>query len=342
MSQEVKEFVTKEEKERANNVNLVEYLLSIGEPLKKEGNQFYRHEQHDSLVINNKRNYFSWNSKNVSGNAVTYLMNVHNLTFQHAVKKINSDLGDKDFVAFKAPEPTYPDTFQYEVEEVKTTDHIMKYLVNDRKIDADLVEMLVDMDYIKEDSYKNVVFKWKENGELIGASLQGTREIPEEKRLHEDRAYFKKVLPTTKEATNDGFSITRGYPENLYFFEAPIDALSYLTLNRTTLSNCQLKSMDGLKLETFVQTVRKAVKELEKTGKQIESITLCVDNDSAGREFIEKIKAYDFQRKDGKKISIESDIPDLPKGQLKWDWNNELKQRKQSPIKKKLSNEIEL
>lgn len=342
MSHEVKEFVTKEEKEIANNVNLVEYLLSIGEPLKREGNQFYRHEQHDSLVINTKRNYFSWNSKNVSGNAVTYLMNVHNFTFQYAVKKINGDLGDKDYVAFKAPEPTYPDTFQYDVEEVNTTNYVIKYLVKDRKIDADLVEMLVDMDYIKEDSYKNVVFKWIENGQLIGASLQGTQKIPKKKRIHPDRAYFKKVLPTTKEATNNGFSITRGYPENLYFFEAPIDALSYLTLNRFTLSNCQLKSMDGLKLETFVQTVKKAINELEKSCKQIESITLCVDNDSAGIEFINKIKNYDFQRKDGKSIEIKSDIPDLPKGQLKWDWNNELKRRVQSPIKKKLSYEIEI
>lgn len=338
----MKDFVTQEEKERANNVDILDYLLSIGEPLKKEGNQFYRHEQHDSLVINLKRNYFSWNSKNVSGNAVTYLMNVYNLTFQHAVKKINSDLGDKDFVAFKAPEPTYPDKFHYDVKESTTTDNVIKYLVDERKIDADLVGMLVDMDFIKEDSYKNVVFKWKEKGELIGANLQGTREIPEEKRIHVDRAYFKKVLPTTKEATNDGFSITRGYPENLYFFEAPIDALSYLTLNRSTLSNCQLKSMDGLKFETFVQTVKNTMKDLEQAGKKLESITLCVDNDNAGREFIDKIKGYDFQRKDGMKIIINSDIPNLPKGQDKWDWNNELKLRVNSSVKKNLSNELEI
>ncbi|MFJ7728591.1 DUF3991 domain-containing protein [Neobacillus sp. NPDC097160] len=91
--------------------------------------------------------------------------------------------------------------------------------MHERKIDPDLVQAFINADLIKEDSYKNVVFKWKENGELIGANLQGTREIPEEKRLHEDRPYFKKVLPTTKEATNSGFNITRGYPEKLYFLK---------------------------------------------------------------------------------------------------------------------------
>lgn len=333
--------VTKDQIAKANSVNVLEYLLSIGEPLKNEGNNFYRHEQHDSLVINLKRNYFSWNSKNVSGNAVTYLMNVHNLSFQNAVKKINDDLEGKDIVPFKAPEIKYPDKFQYDVKEVNTTENIIDYLVNDRKIDPELVEMLIDADYLKEDIYKNVVFKWKEKGELIGANLQGTRKIPPEKRLRSDRPYFKKVLPTTKEATNSGFSFTRGYPEKLYFYEAPIDLLSYLSLNRSTLNNCKLMSMDGLKIESFVQTVKKTVKELRENGREIESITLCVDNDEAGKKFIDEIKKYEFKKKDGQVFSVQIDIPDLPPGELKWDWNNELKSKMET-LKKNIGDEFTL
>ncbi|MFJ7728592.1 hypothetical protein ACIQXV_20910 [Neobacillus sp. NPDC097160] len=110
-------FVSAEEKDRANNINILDYLLSIGEPLKNEGNNFYRHKDHNSLVVNSRKNYFSWNSRNVSGNAVTYLMNVYNLPFQYAVKKINDDLGDQDLSNFKAPEPTYPSKFNYDVNE---------------------------------------------------------------------------------------------------------------------------------------------------------------------------------------------------------------------------------
>ncbi|MGG3662984.1 DUF3991 domain-containing protein [Bacillus gobiensis] len=337
-----KMFVSKEEKDRANNVNLLEYLLSIGEPLKSDGNNFYRHEEHDSLVVNSRKNYFSWNSRNVSGNAVTYLMNVYNLPFQHAVKKINNDLGDQDLSNFRAPEPTYPSKFNYDINEVSSTENVFKYLVHDRKIDPDLVQAFIRADLIKEDAYKNVVFKWKENGELIGTNLQGTREIPEEKRVHADRPYFKKVLPTTKEATNSGFNITRGYPDKLYFFEAPIDLLSYLSLNRTKLTNCRLISMDGLKQQTIIQTLQKTMKELEMNGRDLESITLCVDNDNAGKEFIAKLQNYEIQRKDGQSISINSDIPELPKGQTKWDWNNELQLRVESSIKKNINSEMEL
>jgi hypothetical protein len=327
-------FVSIEEKEKANNVNILDYLLSIGEPLKSEGNNFYRHDEHDSLVVNSRKNYFSWNSKNVSGNAVTYLMNVYNISFQHAVKKINEDLGGQDLSKFKVPELTYPSEFNYDVKEVASTDHVFKYLVDDRKIDADLVQAFIKADLIKEDSYKNVIFKWKEHGELIGANLQGTREIPEEKRLQADRPYFKKVLPTTKEATYSGFSITRGYPEKVLFFEAPIDLLSYLSMSRSKLTNCRLISMDGLKQQTVFRTLKNTIKELREVGRDIESVTLCVDNDKAGKEFIGKLQNYEVKKKDGQCIPIKSDIPDLPKGQTKWDWNNELKSRVESSLKK--------
>lgn len=335
-------FVSAEEKERANNVNILDYLLSIGEPLKSEGNNFYRHEDHDSLVVNSRKNYFSWNSRNVSGNAVTYLMNVYNLSFQHAVKKINDDLGDNALSSFKKPEPSYPSEFSYDVKEVSTTENVYNYLVHDRKIDPDLVQAFIRADLIKEDSFKNVVFKWKEKGQLIGANLQGTREIPEEKRIHADRSYFKKVLPTTKEATNSGFNFTRGYPDKLYFFEAPIDLLSYLSLNRSKLTNCRLISMDGLKQQTVFQAIKNTLKELKGNGRDLESITLCVDNDSAGKEFIDKLQNYNLQLKDGRSISINSDIPDMPKGQMKWDWNNELKSTVLNEIKKNSEVELEL
>lgn len=337
-----KSFVSAEEVEKANNVDTLEYLLSIGEPLNREGTNFYRHKDHDSLVVHAKKNYFSWNSRNVSGNAVTYLMNVYNLSFQDSVKKINDDIGEKPLFDFKKEKVVYPSKFEYDVKEVDSTDNIYNYLVNDRKIEPDLVKALVQTDLIKEDSYKNIVFKWKEKGELIGASLQGTREIPIDKRLHTDRAYFKKVLPTTKEATDSGFSLTRGYPEKIYLFESPIDLLSYLSLNRTKLINCRLQSMDGLKPRTVFRTIKNTLKELKENNRDLKSITLCVDNDSAGKEFIKKMQNYHVKSKDGHTLSIDSDIPNLPKGQIKWDWNNELKVRVSENLKKNIEGSLDL
>lgn len=332
-------YVSAKEKDIANSIDILDYLMSIGEPLKHEGSNFYRHMEHDSLVVNARKNFFSWNSKGVNGNAVTYLMNVHNLSFQHAVKKINEDIGNKEIPRYLPDKQLYPTEFDYDVKEVATHDNIVNYLINDRKIDPELVHQLINHDLIKEDIYKNVVFKWKDNKELIGANLQGTRIIPEEKRVHQDRAYFKKVLPTTEEATFSGFSITRGYPEKIYFFEAPVDLLSYLTLNKQELMNCKLISMDGLKEQTVYKTVEKVRNHLDKFDRDISSIVLCVDNDKAGRQFIEKMSNTKYKRKDGNTLAITNDIPGLPPGETKWDWNNELKYKVDLSLKKNIKNE---
>lgn len=334
--------VTAAEIEKANNINVLEYLLLIGEPLKNESNNFYRHMDHDSLVINSKKNYFSWNSRNVSGNAVTYLMNMYDFSFQHAVKKINTDMEGKNLSLFEAPKPSYPSEFNYDVTESSTNKNIIDYLVHDRKIDYDLVHSFIRLDLIKEDSCKNVVFKWKEKGKLIGADLQGTRIIPLEKRFHADRLYFKKVLPTTRDATYSGFNITRGYPDKIYFFESSIDLLSYFSLNRSKLKNCRLQSMNGLKGETVIRTLKNTLIELEENGRTLDSIVLCVDNDSAGKEFVDKLQELNLKRKSDGKSLIKSDIPKMPAGQKKWDWNNELKFIKSNSLKKKKDQGIEL
>ncbi|GAF66440.1 hypothetical protein BTS2_3341 [Bacillus sp. TS-2] len=335
-------YVTEEEKNTANNIDLVQYLLSIGEPIKSEGSHFYRHMQHDSLVVNTRRNYFSWNSKNISGNAVTYLMNVHDMSFQNAVKKINADLINEPIEKYTPKEPEYPKIFNYDVKESNSHENILNYLVGDRKIDSELVDLLIREDYIKEDTYKNVVFKWKEKGQLIGASQQGTREIPIEKRLREDRAYFKKVLPTTKEATDSGFNITRGYPEKLYFFESPIDALSYFSLNKNLLNNCRLQCMDGLKEVTIFQTVKQVRNELLKYGRDIKELNLCVDNDKAGNDFIKKLKEAKYIRADGQYVDMVGNVPGLPEGETKWDWNNELQSHVNKSLKKNIAISSEL
>ncbi|WP_153057342.1 toprim domain-containing protein, partial [Streptococcus suis] len=55
-------------------------------------------------------------------------------------------------------------------------------------------------------------------------------------------------------------------------------------------------------------------------GKNSDLITLAVDNDKAGRDFIERLQE--------KGIPVQTDIPPLPEGATKMDWNDYLKGRK--------------
>ena len=52
------------------------------------------------------------------------------------------------------------------------------YLINKRMLNEDLVNQLIEQDYIKEDK-KNVCFQWKnQDGEIVGSDKRGTGKTP--------------------------------------------------------------------------------------------------------------------------------------------------------------------
>lgn len=81
------------------NIPIVDYLLSIGEPLESVGHNYYQHKHHDSLKINQRKNYFVWNSrsseKNSRGGVVQYMQIMHNLSLQETLSKLSEDLDGK-------------------------------------------------------------------------------------------------------------------------------------------------------------------------------------------------------------------------------------------------------
>ena len=97
------------------NIPIVDYLLSIGEPLESVGHNYYQHKHHDSLKINQRKNYFVWNSrsseKNSRGGVVQYMQIMHNLSLQETLSKLSEDLDGKVLPAI--PKKSYPKKFNY-------------------------------------------------------------------------------------------------------------------------------------------------------------------------------------------------------------------------------------
>lgn len=75
-------MIEKEFIQQARQTNLACYLLSINEPLVKNGHR-YKHKEHDSLVFT-ENSYFG-NSRQEHGNAVDYLTRHKNMSFSEAV-----------------------------------------------------------------------------------------------------------------------------------------------------------------------------------------------------------------------------------------------------------------
>lgn len=309
--------VSKDEIQKASSVHIIDYLESKGENLIKQG-KYYRHSEHDSLVINENGKWF-WNSRNEGGfGSISFARSFYDYSFQDAVRDVNGQeitkTIDRENTITNKPFD-YPK--QYEKE---TQNNITDYLHNKRRISKTTINNLIKSDLIAEDKKNNCVFKWKdrETGEVIGADRQGTIEMY-------DGNYFKQIVSGSK--ADGGFQFDVGEPENLILFESPIDAISYYDLYKP--SNTRFKSMSGLKDRSAATSVKELAKEIHDNGRNFQKIIIAVDNDDAGHNFSNKwVNMFNISERH------------TPKSK---DWNQDLTNyRKQELERVKIHNAIEM
>lgn len=306
------------------NVPIVDYLLSIGEPLEAVGGNYYQHKEHDSLKINIQRNYFVWNSRtgevNSSGGVVQYLQIMHNMTLAESLSKVESDLSGKELKPFTVQKRTYPKVFNYKVKEITVPIEAQRYLVAERKIPNKIVRHFFSIDLIGQNENDEIIFKWHKEDKIVGFTKQGTKKLTKEQKeiYRTKRDYFKYVAPTTKEDTYWGFNYLVGEPKNLYFFESPIDLLSYYALNEKELlkeGDFWLISIDGVAIEKVGAFIRYGFKHLDMNDCLV-TLNVCFDNDSAGLSALESLRIYDFNG-----VSFQDCTPKHD------DWNEVLKSK---------------
>ena len=272
------------------NIPIVDYLLSIGEPLEKIGHNYYQHMEHDSLKINVKKNYFVWNSrlseKNAKGGVVQYLQIVRNYSLKEALKKIDEDLNGKKLTLKQVKKAHYPNNFIYKVKEVSVPLEAQKYLVFERKIPNTIVKYFFSIGLIQQNENSEIVFKWYKGSEVVGFSKQGTKKLSDEEKekYHTKRDYFKYVAPTTEIDTYWGFNYLKGEPQNIYFFESSIDLLSYYAGNEYELEKSNdfwLISIDGLAKEKVFSFLKYGTENYNLKN-ILKTLNVCFDNDKAG------------------------------------------------------------
>jgi len=305
---------SKETIEKAMSIDIIDYCLTNGIPIKRDTDRYYRLVGHDSCVIDRKKNAFFWNSRGVSGNIINFIREFEGLSFKNSIKKLlEGNYQDSKKVTFVV-EP-----FEYSPEkEVPNFDKAREYLIKERKIDAALVDKLHEEGLIKQDKFNNVLFIWKYKENILGCSEQGTIRSDKYKR-----GTWKNIQKNS--TLGFGFNFLFGQPKHLKFFESSIDALSYATLYKKNTKDTWFISMEGLKHTTVFNYFVKAKEILKDVP---ESISLCVDNDAGGLNFLEKFKFLEVKRKDGTTYSFQPEIPDKPKNiekEKSWDWNDQLK-----------------
>ena len=307
------------------NISIADYLLSIGEPIESVGRNYYQHREHDSLKINVKRNYFVWNSrsgeKNARGGVIQYLQIMHNLTLAEALRKVEGDLSGSDLKPVRRQTKAYPKVFTYKVKEVFVPIEAQRYLVAERKIPNSIVRHFFSIDLISQNENAEIIFKWYKGDGVVGFTKQGTQRLTDEQKekYRTDRDYFKYVAPTTEKDTYWGFNYLVGKPKNLYFFESPIDLISFYSLYEKELvakGDFWLISIDGVAIEKVFAFIGYGIDHLQ-LKECLESLNVCFDNDSAGLSALNQLQIYDF---DG--VSFSDQTPKKAE-----DWNEFLKMK---------------
>lgn len=337
-------------KEAAKNLSILSVAEQLGMELKRTGAYSYTWTEHDSFVIDVKKNDFHWNSRSEFGDVIQLVQTIQGVTYKEAMHFLETGEFKKvDLAVQIAPkEPFYYNLEKYEHQDFKAS---RSYLKTQRGLSDDTINFFLSQGSMAEATRKKgdyfepvIVFKYKDNtGFLAGASLQG---IVENRVHYPERGRLKQIMRNSDGQL--GFSVDIGKPKRLVFAEAPIDLMSYYELHKDRLQDVRLVAMDGVKegiisqrfMELYAEMNGKSYQIDQNTGKALETvarttnyfkdgrhqdvITLAVDNDAAGHNFITRLQ--------DKGIPVKIAIPPIIQAdQEKEDWNDFLKGGNNTP-----------
>lgn len=291
----------------AKTVSILDIALKNGIDLIQDSKKQYRLADNHSLVITADKNLFIENNGNFGGGPIDFVQKVVGIEdFKSAVHHITDSEYEISDVA-----PSEQREFTYNKENERDFVRAKKYLIDDRCIDEEIVSVLHNKGLLQQDKRNNVLLLWNDHGKIAGCSEKGT--IPD--------STWKKIQ--TGSDSKIGFNVRNGEPKKLKFFEAGVDLMSYMSLNKSDLKDTWFVSMEGLKPETVYHYLEEA-QQVSPSG--IEEIALCVDNDEAGKAFFDKFQQFTFNQKEKAPLEFQAEFPQAPVGQetQKWDWNNEL------------------
>lgn len=254
-----------EQLQRASGIDIVAMLQGQGEKLKKQG-RVYRWMRYDSTVID--RNRWYRHSREIGGGPIQFMQHFYGMDFVEAVKYLlDGEEGAELVQASRTPEPKLPFT---PPKLSKNMHRTFAYLIKTRKIDADIVQHFVNEKKILEtEEHHNTAFcGYDEKGEMKQMHLRST--LPGNRFFMDidgsDKQYYFRHIGTNSD---------------VYVFEAPIDMLSYITMNKENWQESSYVCLGGVAID--------ALKNVLNTNEQISKVYMCVDRDDAGDQTVKRI-----------------------------------------------------
>lgn len=262
-------YFTEEQKQRANSVDLVDFLQRQGEKLLPSGRDKRLASDHSITVRGNE--WFDHSSEEGS-HAIDLVQRLYNLSFPEAVTLL---LGGEQGVEYqqsdrnKTPEPRKPFELPPANPDMR---RVFAYLIKQRFIGRDIVTHFAKKKMLYEDKeFHNAVF--------VGYDSDG---VP--RHAHKRGTYTEgKSYKGNVEGCDPRFSFHyTGSSDMVYVFEAPIDMLSFITLNQKGWGKHSYVSLCGV--------AEHALLRLLQGNPQIQDVSLCLDHDEPGIKATARLK----------------------------------------------------
>ncbi len=292
---------TDEQKYRANNVDLADFLHRQGEKLIPSGRDKRLASDHSITVRGNQ-----WydHSAEQGGYAIDFVRQFYALTYPEAVTKLLGgeqgqvyDSADQD-----KPEPRKPFALPNASPDIR---RVYAYLVKTRLLSRDVVSFFAKQKLIYE-SCEESRDRTKEyhNAVFVGLDENSVPRHAHKRGLYTEGKAFRGNVDGCDPAYSFHYA---GIDNRLYVFEAPIDLLSYITLHPQDWQKHSYVALCGVSEYAMLKML-----ELNPT---LDRVVLCLDHDEAGIEASEKYR----ELLTGMNIRCERELSEYK------DWNEDIK-----------------
>lgn len=256
---------TQEQKDRARTTDLVDLLERQGEHLKRSGKEYQWRDGSNKVTVRGNLWYHQY--EEVGGDAIDFVRKFYNMDYPGAMEYLLNGYGGSLSAASPIQREERPFMLPQRNDNMR---RVYAYLLHQRGLDRDVVNAFVHRQMIYESSpHHNAVF--------VGYDTNG---VP--RHAHKRGSGSQSTYKGNETGSIPEYSFHwNGTSSKIFLFEAPIDMLSYISMNP-----------NGWQQNTYAASCSVADRVLFqclKDNPSIREVYLCLDNDEAGQNAAQRI-----------------------------------------------------
>ena len=289
---------TEQQKAQARQTNIAELLRSQGETLKRSGSEYEWRDGSEKVTV--RGNLWFHQYEQVGGDAIDFVRRFYNKLYPEAMEFLLGRSGGVLTVSPPVQKEEKPFVLPPKNDNMR---RVFAYLLNRRGIDREVLYAFVHKGMIYESAdYHNAVF--------VGFDSNGNPKHAHKRGTGSESSYKGNVSGSQPEYSFHW----SGQSDTLYLFEAPIDMLSFISMQK-----------EGWRQHSYAASCSvsdRVLFQMLKDNPDIRQVVLCLDSDEPGQTAAKRIADKLFVQG----ISSEILVP------YHKDWNEDLLAAGKQPV----------